>query len=655
MIFAVVLFIILLVPVTLKKSGIPVIVGLIFAGIIIGPFGFNLIEKNDTIRLFSEVGLLYIMFLAGLEIEFSEVRKNSLQAISFGLLTFMLPFAGGFAAAHYLFDFEIIASTLIGIMLASNTLIALPAASKLGLGKSRAVMTAISGTILADTLVLVILAFLIALMSGGESDWFILIFIGKLVGFSAVVFYVFPKISRWFFKAIANDGSLQYIYTLTILFISSYGAELIGAEPIIGAFFAGVALNPLIPTNSTLMNRIDFVGNSLFIPFFLLSVGMLVNLKILSEDTEALLYAGILILIAVGGKWLAAWVNRIGFRTTYFEMQTLFGLTTARAAATLAIVIVGVNYNVFGDDIFNATILLILASSLISSSVTERYGKRLLKDEADKLPQRAELESNRFLVPIANPKNIEKLIDLAILLKDQKSRSPIYPLAIVKDDHEVETRLAKHQPILERIAKQSAASDVSVQGITRVDVNIPTAIARASVELGVSDIILGWSGKSSKEISKFFGNMLDMILSNTQTTVIVSHLIHPCNITKEIIILIPQHAELESGYRHWIQLIKQLASQLTASLHLYLASDASVELEQSLKEAFKGHKTKMNRVTKKDSLEDIPLMGEKQMMVVINARKHAISYTPVFYQLTYQLHPSFSESNLLSIYPRQFS
>lgn len=415
LVFSIILIIGLVIPIILNNTKTPPIIGLIITGIIIGPNALNIIENNDIIKLFSKVGLLYIMFLAGLEIKFTEFKKNSIKSIVFGLLTFAIPFAMGYYLSVYILALTETVAILIGILLASNTLIAFPIVKNLVITRTAAVNTAISGTVIADTLVLVVLAFFSSvLINGGNIVSSLGIF---ALSFGLLLFLVFwgvPKLSKWFFNNIPVDSHAQFLFVISILFLSSFAAELSGAEPIIGAFFAGLALNRIIPRSSHLMSHIELVGNTLFIPVFLLSVGMIVDLVSIFGNFYVILYAFALIVVAIFSKWLPAWITKLLFRLTVNEMYTIFGLTIARAAATLTIAFVGFNYGLIEKDLFNAIILLILVSSLISSLITEKFGKKMAIDEYEQNFTEDKPDTERFLVPVANPETLPRLVELSI-------------------------------------------------------------------------------------------------------------------------------------------------------------------------------------------------------------------------------------------------
>lgn len=652
-VFTLILFIILLIPIILRKSIVPSIVGLILIGIIIGPYATNIVANNDTINLFSHVGLLYIMFLAGLEIEITSFLKNRSKSIVFGLLTFSVPFIAGYYAGTQIFSLQVIPSLLIGILLASNTLIAFPLASRLGITKTPSVNIAISGTVIADTIVLIILAFISSHLQNAEGNSMIWMFLGSFAFFVFMMFYVLPKLCRWFFKNVTSDGNLQYLFTLSVLFASSLGAEMAGAEPIIGAFFAGLSLNRLIPSSSTLMNRIDFVGNTLFIPFFLISVGMLVDLNILLSGYMPLVYAGILIAVGISSKWMAAFFTKLIFKQTKAEMNTTFALTTARTAATLAIALVGLNYQVISEDFFNSVILLILTTSLFSSFFTEKAGRSLAKEEKFKIPVSEKSDLISVLVPISNPLNIEKLTELATLITDKTLNEPIYPLSIVKDTKNARQRILANQPIIENVQKHAAANGAHAHKITRVDVNIPTAIARVSKELDITDIIMGWSGRN-REIEKVFSNMLEAVLRNTANTVIVCHLPKPIQLADKIVVYVAPNAQIEPGFKHWGKLISRLSSQLSAPVVFNVLSSSRNTLEKSFAHDFKIPTYRIVEHVQWPNFNAAKPKNNEHLTVFINARLRTISFNRSFHRLTYQMPDSFKETNMLNIYTQQF-
>ena len=279
LVFSLILLIILLSPILMRKLNIPGIIGLIISGVIVGPHGLNLLAKNSAIELFSTIGLLYIMFIAGLELDLNEFKANKNKSLLFGFFTFTIPLAIGFPVVYYFLDYNFNASFLTASMFATHTLVAYPIVSRLGVSKNQAVAITVGGTILTDTAVLIILAVVMENSKGSLNQEFWIRLAISLAIFSVIMFLLIPRIAKWFFRKLESEKHSHYIFVLSVVFFAAFLAELAGIEAIIGAFVAGLALNKLIPHSSALMNRIEFIGNSLFIPFFLISVGMLVDIR----------------------------------------------------------------------------------------------------------------------------------------------------------------------------------------------------------------------------------------------------------------------------------------------------------------------------------------------------------------------------------------
>src|SRR5690554_6222307 len=357
LIFSLILAIILLAPILLQRIRIPGIIGLIVSGIIIGPAGLNILEKSLFVDVFSTIGLLYIMFIAGLELDLNEFKATRNKSILFGFLTFTIPLGVGFPVCHYLLGYDFNASFLTASMFATHTLVTYPIVSKLGVSKNQAVAVTVGGTILTDTAVLIILAVIMGAHDGGLTREFWIRLVISLTIFSAIMFLVIPRIAKWFFRKLESEKHSHYIFVLSIVFFAAFLAEIAGVEPIIGAFVAGLALNKLIPHSSALMNRIEFIGNSLFIPFFLISVGMLVDVSVILSGPWAIIIAITLTTVAIAGKWIAAYLTQLSFKYSKSQRNLIFGLSSASAAATLAVILVGYKAGILDEHILNGTII----------------------------------------------------------------------------------------------------------------------------------------------------------------------------------------------------------------------------------------------------------------------------------------------------------
>ncbi|MDO6390738.1 cation:proton antiporter [Pontibacter sp. BT731] len=652
LIFTLVLLIILIAPIILNKLKIPGIVGLILAGVIVGPNGFNLLLRDSSIILFGTVGLLYIMFLAGLEIDMIDFKKNRNKSLVFGAFTFLIPITVGTIIFYYVMEYELISAILLSSMFSSHTLISYPIVSRLGLTKNEAVTVTIGGTIVTDTAVLLVLAVVAGGAAGNLDAWYWIKLAISLTIFGGIVLFVFPRIASWFFKQIESEKGAQYIFVLTMVFAAAFLAELAGVEAIIGAFLAGLALNTLIPHSSALMNRIEFVGNNIFIPFFLINVGMIVDLSVLFRGPEALIIAGIIVVVALSTKYLAAWATQKVYGYSATQRNLIFGLSSAHAAATLAVILVGFNLGIINEEALNGTIVLILVSCLVSSFVTEKVAKKQAIIESRRKPDLSE-KPDRILVPIANPKNIENLIDLAVMLRNPDYQEPIYPLAVVLDNEQAEEEIFKKNKMLQEAITYASATDNDVQLVAKIDINIASGILRAMKELMITEVVLGWNAKITTR-DRIFGTVLDNLLENTEQMILVCKIMQPLNTTSRLVVIVPAYAELERGFLRWMRSVSILATQLGAKV-VFMAGHRTIN---NLKLTVKSSKpaidaTYVPRPSMPEFESNQTGIGKDDMVVVISARKGTVSYNGVLDNVPRVLSRNYKDNSFIIIYPEQ--
>jgi Kef-type K+ transport system membrane component KefB len=654
-IFSLVLFIILLAPIILRKFRIPSIIGLIIAGMAIGDHGFNIIEKG-SIDLFGKAGLLYIMFLAGLELDMAEFRKNRNKSLVFGAFTFFIPLILGLIICTYVLHFNFMATLLVSSMFATHTLVAYPLASRLGITRNEAVTVAVGGTIITDTAVLVILAIITGATAGNLNTQFWIRLTVSLTIFAAIVLWIMPMIGRWFFKKIKDDKTSHFIFVLALVFTAAFLAEMAGVEGIIGAFLAGLALNQLIPHTSALMNRIEFTGNALFIPFFLISVGMLVDLRVLLKGPEALLIAGVLTVMALFSKYIAATLTQLVFKYSAAQRNVIFGLSSAHAAATIAVILIGFNMGIINEHVLNGTVILILVTCLVGSFVTENAGRRLAIIEMDNQPEAA-IAAERVLIPIANPSKMEAMLDFAVMIKDPLANTPIYPLAVVQDDEEAKARMTQTNRMMEAVIAHAAATESKVQVVTRIDLNVADGIARASKELSITDVIVGWSDKAStteRLFGSIFGTTLDNMLQGVWENVYVCDFSFPLNAASRVLLVLPRNAEYEIGFSHYMQKLFQLSKQVGGKLMVYCEGATQRFLENMILNA----KQSVDIGFKLwHDLVDLPALSyettRNDLLIVVSARKGTLSYRPSLEGIATRITKHFSNNNVILIYPEQ--
>lgn len=660
LIFSLILFIILFAPILLNKLKIPHLIGLIIAGALIGPNGLNLLLRDSSVVLFGTVGLLYIMFLAGLEIDMADFKKNSGKSLVFGLYTFTIPMILGTLTGFYILRFSIPTSVLLASMFASHTLITYPIVSKFGVTKNRAVNITVGGTMITDTLALLVLA-VIAGMSTGEltHSFWIKLSISILL-FGAIVMLLFPLIGRWFFKNY-DDNISQYIFVLGMVFLAAFLAEAAGIEAIIGAFLAGLALNRLIPHTSPLMNRINFVGNALFIPFFLIGVGMLIDFRAFIKGYETIMVGGIMTILAILAKFLAAWVTQKTYRFSVDERRLIFGLSNSQAAATLAAVLVGYNIitgqtengepiRLLNESVLNGTILMILVTCTISSFVTQKGAQNVSLSE--NLGQGEEtIENEKILIPINNLENAEELLNLSVILKSRKNRSGIFVLNVLNNSGSDRAAESNARKILEKASVIASATDNEIHPLLRYDLDIVNGINNVVKEQKITDLILGLH-QAKGLTDSFLGKLTDGILNRCNVTTFIYKPFQPFSTIKRTVIIIPEGAEKEYGFPFWLMKIWNIGRNTGSKLVFH----SNEEAEQILRDIHQKYPIDADFYQFYD-WEDFLILSREvkpdDNLVIVMSRKDCVSYHESMQKIPGYLNKYFTRNNFLLIYPFQ--
>ncbi len=653
LVFSVILFIILLSPILLRKLKIPGIIGLIISGVVIGPHGLNVLEQNSAVKLFSTIGLLYIMFIAGLELDLKEFQRNKNKSLVFGFLTFTIPLVFGFPVCYYLLKYDFTASLLISSMFSTHTMVSYPIVSKFGISKNEAVAITVGGTILTDTTVLILLAIILSSNQGGLSLSFWVQLVGSLAVFSGIMFWVIPKITAWFFQKLESEKTSHFIFVLSVVFFAAFLAELAGVEPIIGAFVAGLALNKLIPYSSTLMNRIEFVGQSIFIPIFLISVGMLVDVKVLLNGPTAVIIAVTLSAVALIGKWLAAKTTSQIFRYSSDQRKLIFGLSSSHAAATLAVILVGFRTGIIDENALNGTILLILVTCLTATLVTENASRRILTSEKEEPAiEYPVYNSEHIMISIANPNSMETLLEFAAYVKNKKSVNPITILSVVPNDEEAEKNLVRTKINLQSMVKMTVGSETKVKIIATIDHNIAGGIIRASREEMTDTIMIGWPRKTGI-IERFIETKTSLIISRTSKAIYICHFEHPLVGHNKIVMVCPPLGELEPGFEIWLPKINILSKELSLNVLCY----CNTTTKGAIIEYFNHRKQKSGFTFSHEfNLPDLQLLqnqvSSEDILIYIAARKTSVSYDNCMEGIQAKLERTFPINSKIIIYPR---
>ncbi len=657
-IFFLVLIIILFAPMILGRLRIPHIIGMILAGIAVGEYGFNILERDSSFELFGKVGLYYIMFLAGLEMDMDDFKQNKAKALVFGLLTFVIPMGLGIWSSMNLLGYGFTTAVLLASMYASHTLIAYPIVARYGLTRLRSVSVTIGGTAITVTLALLILA-IVAGMYKDEVDRYFWMEMGiKVVVVFTLLVAALPRIGRWFFRTY-EDNIMQFIFVLSMVFLGGGLMDFAGLEGILGAFLVGLILNRMIPHVSPLMNRLEFVGNALFIPYFLIGVGMIIDVRSLFTSGEALKVAIVMTVVATLSKWIAAWITQKLYKMRSEEREMIFGLSNAQAAATLAAVLIGNKIEVapgvplLNDDVLNGTVVMILFTCIISSFATEKAARKLviLEDESE-VEDKMQEEEN-ILIPVSNPDTIEFLINMALIMKEPRRKEGLIALNVVNDSTATEARLLSGRKYLEQAAKVAASADVALNTVSRFDLNIASGIIHTVKEYNVSEVVIGLHRKTNL-VDSFYGNKTESLLKGLHKQVMIVKCLLPVNTLRRIVVAVPPRAEYEVGFSKWVDRLCRMGGQIGCRVHFYANSQTLGRISGLVNKKYKALRSDFTVLEEWEEL--LLLTGQvafDHLLVIVSARRGTISYDTSFEKLPTQITRYFSNNSLIVLFPDQ--
>lgn len=646
LIFALAMVVFLVAPLIVERFRVPGMVGVILAGAILGPHGFNVLERGQTIVLLGAVGLIYLMFLAGVEIDLHGFRRYRWQSLAFGALTFVVPMGLGWTAGRVL-GFGPGSALLLGALLASHTLVAYPLAMSMGIVRNSAVTAAVGGTMITDTAALLVLAVVTSATHGALDAAFWIRLGGSLGVFVVLVTIGLPRLTRWYFRRETTGTAATFLYVMTALFAGAFLAEVAGVEAIIGAFLVGLALNRLIPRNGLLSNRIHFVGEAFLIPFFLLSIGMLVDVRVFLRGARAWEVLVALLVTGVLGKWLAAEGTRLLFRLTRAETGSVFGLSVSRASATLAIALIGHEVGLFDEFVENGVVVLMAVTVFLGPWLVERHGRALALAEEQQPLAGAEAPA-RILVPMSNPRTSPALLDLALVLREPRSPEPLFALTVVPDEGETaESYVANAEQMLSKAVAYAAGAGVQIQAITRVDQNYASGIVRGAVETRTATILIGWDGRTSRQ--RVFGSVLDQLLDQSQHQVIVAKLGHPVSTTRRIVAVPATGSDHHAGFAEAVGTLKRLTNGLGASLHVLVIDQDDAGYRRAFTQVKPDAPVKTERVAGWTSaLATLrQMLKPEDLVVVVSARRGTVSWDPYLHRLPARLAKLVPESFLL--------
>ena len=658
--FLLILLIILAAPLLLNKLRIPHLLGLIIAGAIIGPHGFNLVLRDSSIILSGTAGLLYIMFLAGLEIDMADFKRNSTKSLAFGMYTFLIPMILGTVVGIWVLRFNVLTSVLLASMFASHTLIAYPIISKLGISKNKAVSITVGGTMITDTLALLVLTIIVGMATGQVNDMFWIRLGVSILIFALIVLFGFPFIGRWFFKHV-HDNISQYIFVLVMVFLGSFLAQVAGMEAIIGAFLSGLALNRLIPQSSPLMNRVEFVGNAIFIPFFLLGVGMLIDYRTFFTSFETIKVGLIMIIVATAAKYIAAWMTQKTFHLSTDQRSVIFGLSNAQAAATLAAVMVGYNVitgtdangepiRLLNESVLNGTILMILVTCTIASFAAQKGAHNIAaQDISDK--EENKKESEHILIPVSNEETVEELVNLSLAIKSPQNKNGLFALKVIDNHHSDEKALKQSRRVLQTEVNTAAATDTRMKDLLRYDLSVSNAIASVVKEREITDLVVGLH--KEKDIpAAFLGHIVESVLAESSVSTFIYKPAQPISTVRRHLIIIPELAEKEIGFNQIIFRLRNV-TQNTGAATVFYGSEATLNALKKLLAKKSGEASYIEFNDWDDFLIVFRDIKPDDTMWIILSRKEGLSYAPAMAHIPKYLNKYFQANSFVLAYPVQ--
>lgn len=659
LIFFVVMLIILFAPIVMGKLRIPHIIGMVLAGVAVGQYGLNILVRDDSFELFGKVGLYYIMFLASLEMDIEGVRRNKGRFGVFGLLTFAVPFIMTYVACITVLHYSVLASLLLGCIMASNTLIAYPIVGRYGLQRKPSVTLSVGSSMISLLMALVSLAAIVAAYGGNTGVMFWLWFVGKFVGYCVLMAVLIPRLARWFLRRY-SDAVMQFIFVMSMLFMSAALSEAVGLEGIFGAFVAGLILNRFIPHVSPLMNRIEFIGNALFIPYFLIGVGMLINLRLLFAGGGIVGVVIMIVVFGTVGKAVAAYLASWLFRLPVSSGNMMFGLTSAHAAGAIAMLMVGMKMEVepgvplVTDDMLNGVVIMILFTCIISTIVTERAAQQItLRDKEMPEDSTANESEEKVLIPMRYPEYAQRLVNLAMMMRNPKNSTQMVGLNVVYDDDDMPRKQEQGQRLLERMTQYAAAADIHMQTQVRVAANIANGIRHAYKEFRATEILIGMH--MHPEVSqKFWGEFHQSLFNGLNSQIIMARLTQPLATIRRIQVAVPSRAQFEPGFYRWLERLCRLGSNLECHTEFFGREDVLPLIENYVLSRHHDMRVSYTRMAHWAEMPSLAAsISADNLFVVVTARKGTVSYKNALEFLPDEITRHFSGSNIMIIFPDQ--
>ena len=659
MVFFTVLIIILFAPIVMSKLRIPHIIGMVLAGVIIGPHGFNILERDASFELFGRVGILYIMFLAGLEMDLQGLKSDVKRVSIFSIASFLIPFIMMYIAGIYFLGYSSLASVILSSVMAANTLISYPIVARFGLQKHATTTISVGASMISLLLALIVVTAVEGGILGGTNVWFWLMFVAKFVLYCLAIYYIIRRVTRWFLRSY-SDSVMQYIFVLGMMFFSAATSEAIGIDGIFGAFYSGLMLNRFIPHVSPLMNRIEFIGNAIFIPYFLIGVGMLINLGLLFEPSSGSTAVGIIptvitiVIVGTIGKAIAAYASCFAFRLPWQDGHLMFGLTSAHAAGGIAIVMIGMSLNIMGDDMLNGVVIMILFTCIISTLVTDYASRRIVITDGLRERQNNEGDDEKMLIPVKYPETCNTLVNIAVLMRNRSLNRGLVALNVVYDDEDAERNQQKGHQLLEGVVSRAADSDIRVQTQVRLATNIANGIKHAFREFDCSEIIMGAHIHDNSRRA-FWGDFAQSVFNGLSRQIIIARCTQPISTLRAIRVAVPSRAEFEPGFYRWLERLSRMAQNVGCRIIFHGRVDSLNLIDLYISHRHPGLRAEYVSMPKwKGLIELMENTLPDEMLVIVTARQGTVSYKAALANLPEEMTEHYKGTNYMILFPDQF-
>ena len=659
MVFFTVLIIILFAPIVMSKLRIPHIIGMVLAGVIIGPHGFNILERDASFELFGRVGILYIMFLAGLEMDLQGLKSDIKRVSIFSIASFLVPFIMMYIAGIYFLGYSSLASVILSSVMAANTLISYPIVARFGLQKHATTTISVGASMISLLLALIVVTAVEGGILGGTNVWFWVMFVAKFVLYCLAIYYIIRRVTRWFLRSY-SDSVMQYIFVLGMMFFSAATSEAIGIDGIFGAFYSGLMLNRFIPHVSPLMNRIEFIGNAIFIPYFLIGVGMLINLGLLFEPSSGSTAVGIIptvitiVIVGTIGKAIAAYASCFAFRLPWQDGHLMFGLTSAHAAGGIAIVMIGMSLNIMGDDMLNGVVIMILFTCIISTIVTDYASRRIVITDGLRERQNNESDDEKMLIPVKYPETCNTLVNIAVLMRNRSLNRGLVALNVVYDDEDAERNQQKGHQLLESVVSRAADSDIRVQTQVRLATNIANGIKHAFKEFDCSEIIMGAHIHDNSRRA-FWGDFAQSVFNGLSRQIIIARCTQPISTLRAIRVAVPSRAEFEPGFYRWLERLSRMAQNVGCRIIFHGRVDSLNLIDLYISHRHPGIRAEYVSMPKwKGLIELMENTLPDEMLVIVTARQGTVSYKAALANLPEEMTEHYKGTNYMILFPDQF-